>query len=220
MFNSATPKRQALPDWTGEDVYVLGGGPSLRDFDWNRLQDRNTIGCNQAFLHGASICNICCFGDPDFWRLYSDQLFHEYGGWVVSNLPRLTEKGLPDQPPQWVHIFQRLDRGLSSEPDALAWNMNTGSVAIHLALLLGARRIYLLGFDCTGTHWHDEGPRAQVQNPVSFNNFQEGMKRIADELPKVFPGREIVNVSDGTSKLTAFPILNIKDVFAQEGVAA
>ena len=193
----------------------------MRDFDLARLIGLNTIGCNQAFLHGAEICNIVVFGDLLFWLNYEKRLLNEYGGWVVSGYPNLVESGTPDQPPQWVHCFEREDRGLSR--DKLAWNLNTGSLAINLALILGAKRVLLLGFDCSRSrdgkpHWHDEELRRFPQTDESYRKFQEGMQRIAGERPPVFPGREIVNVSDGTSKLTAFPILPMDQVFSKEGV--
>jgi hypothetical protein len=83
------PKLEPLPDWSGQDVFVIGGGRSLQSFDWSQLKDRNTIGCNQAFLLGGETCKICTFGDFKFWQTFEKKLA-EFDGWVATNykLPR------------------------------------------------------------------------------------------------------------------------------------
>jgi hypothetical protein len=211
-----TPNLSPLPEWDGEDAFVIGGGSSLERFDFDQLIGKNTIGCNQAFLLGAERCNVAIFGDGPFWFKYEQQLKNKYRGWVVTYYQGLVESGTSNQSPQWVHCFPRQDRGLARE--ALGWNLNTGAAAINLALILGAQRVLLLGFDCcrtTKTHWHDLGDREQ--NEQSYSRFMEGFSEVAYDLPTVFPGRQVFNVSDGTSKLTAFPILKIDEVFSKEG---
>ena len=34
--------------WTGETVYLIGGGPSLKNFEWNSLHGKKTIAINKA----------------------------------------------------------------------------------------------------------------------------------------------------------------------------
>ena len=42
---------EVLPDkaWEGKPCFIIGGGPSLEGFDWNRLKGKRTIGINRAF---------------------------------------------------------------------------------------------------------------------------------------------------------------------------
>ena len=54
--------------WTGHPCFIIGGGPSLKGFDFNLLEGRKTIGINRAFEFfnplpdpGSSLC----FGYPD-----------------------------------------------------------------------------------------------------------------------------------------------------------
>lgn len=204
------PKTISLPDWSGQDVYLIGGGPSLRGFDFNQLIPRNTIGCNHAFLLGPAICKVCIFGDFKFWAHYSMALA-EFAGWVAS--PKHTDTHQAD----WIHFFPRQYDGLAT--DKLAWNANTGAAAINLALILGAKRIYLLGYDCTmdyanrskpeSSHWHDQ--RIEVPQAQHYARFAQGFCQVADALPIVFPGRQVFNVSEGSSKLECFPIVNFSD---------
>jgi hypothetical protein len=48
--------------WSGEVVYIIGGGPSLKTLDLGVLADRRVIGCNDAYMLGPWV-GICFFGD-------------------------------------------------------------------------------------------------------------------------------------------------------------
>src|SRR5690606_35193402 len=109
---------------------------------------------------------------------------------------------------------------------------NTGSLAINLALILGAKRVFLLGFDmklaprdeATNRHgrehglrhegranWHDV--RYEAAQRDAYPRFMSQMVHIARSLPEVFPGCEIVNVTDD-SNLNLFPKVSIRDHFS------
>jgi hypothetical protein len=213
------PDTSALPNWDNEDAFIIGGGPSLSQFDFSYLLDRNVVGCNQAFQLGADVCPVCIFGDDKFWRVYHQEL-ESYGGHVVTNC-RIAN--LPD----WVKYIPREDFGLCGIGSGkLAWNGNTGAAAINLSLQLRAKRVYLLGFDCQApqidgerrTHWHDETLESQVE--AHYKKFREGFQTIAKKLREVFPGREVFNVTDGSSRLDVFPnrtfdeVLNFRKVLS------
>lgn len=207
------PKTTSLPSFVDQDAFIIGGGPSLRTFDWRLLKGKNTIGCNQAFLLGPDVCSICTWGDFNFWCEYKKRLA-EYGGFVATNY-LLDLPGTPITAPDWLKYFPRIDWGLSTGPE-LGWNSNTGCLSINLALILGARRVFLLGVDLGGgtvpgnTHWHNESK--EVQNLDNFSKFQDGYSQVASELPTIFPGREVINVSDGSSRLRGFPTCGFSDI--------
>lgn len=193
------------PDWEGLDAYVVGGGPSLRRFPWDKLKNRNVIGCNGAFSLGSEICPIVVFGDLKWWKNYQEQL-KKYTGIVVTNAP-----ALKDDPCPWLWKMERISKGLDKK--ALGWNGNTGSLGINLALILGARRVYLLGFDMKlsnegKANWHHL--RFEKESPVVYPRFILGYASVKRDLPRKFPGREIINVTDD-SDLNYFP----KETLAQ-----
>lgn len=202
-FEVATsPRKSTLPNWTGEDVFVIGGGPSLKTFDWNRLIGCNTIGCNQAFFLGADICNICTFGDKRFWDSFRSAL-DLFGGWVVTNY-RISN------PPNWLNVFTRQDEGVSPPGECLAWNGNTGAMSIDLALKLGAKRVLLLGFDLGSPgpmrHWHD---KALENSPDEvYRRFGDCFRYQAMCIRATYADREVINLSDGSSVLQSFRILD------------
>lgn len=204
------PRMDRLPDWLGRDVFVVGGGRSLKQFQWERLVDKPVIGCNQAFLLGSAVCDICAFGDFLFWEQFGHELLN-FGGWVVTNFDGSVHF------PKWVRQFKRVDYGLGFY-DTLAWNGNTGAMAVNLALSLHASNVYLLGFDMCfdsqsptkESHWHDR--RVEVPTKENYARFMRAFDDLAKEIQQHYKGRRVVNVTDGTSKLTCFPTASFADV--------
>lgn len=204
------PNERPLPDWKGEDVFLIGGGPSLKSFDFNNLREKNVIGCNQAFLKGEGICPVCVFGDSTFYERYWVEL-GMYAGQVVTNYDRFLD------PPSWMKVFRRQDEGLCGGGGVLAWNNNTGALAINLALQMGAERIFLLGYDLgkvgDDSHWHDHNG---TQDDALYEKFQEGFAVVERLRPLTFPGRQIFNITNGGSRLYVFPRVSFSDIGMEE----
>lgn len=195
--------------WEGHDVFIIGGGDSLRTFDWQLLKDERTIGCNTAFLLGESICKVCIFGDPKWFRKFKDEVVN-YKGVLFTSHSEFRRTNL-----DWLFYIPRKVKGLGV--DTLGWNANTGSTAINLALIFGAKRVLLLGFDmhlskAGKANWHDR----PCDNPTNgvYKKFIKGFEQIKRELPKVFPGREIINITDN-SDLNLFPKVGVKQFFKE-----
>jgi hypothetical protein len=191
-----TPK----PIWKGEDCYIIGGGPSLEGFEFDLLRRRHTIGCNVAFRLGPDICDVCVFGDKVFYYKFYDDLA-KFGGPIVTNLMDLFR----EEGPPWLHKMRRKTRGLGTG-NVLAWNSNTGALAINLALSLGATTIYLLGFDMRlqegRSNWHTEGltkPSADV-----YDRFRKGFDFLAAAMAEMYPECKVINLTED-SDLNAFP---------------
>ena len=185
--------------WAGQDVFVIGGGPSLRDFDWDRLRGSLTIGCNDAFALGPSVCSVCTFGDLKWFNCHRREL-EMFPNPVITVQPTLYENS-----PDWLLVAKRQRQGLHRD-GSLGWGGNTGCIALNLALALGALRVFLLGFDMSmvdgQTNWHDHN--LGTPNDGSYVRFAIGFERMAQDLPAVFPGREVINLTPG-SKLNHFP---------------
>lgn len=188
--------------WKGRDVFVIGGGNSLRKFDWNLLKNECTVGCNAAFTLGVETCKICIFGDSKWFRKYKNDL-QKYKGVVFTNATQLQRTKY-----KWLWTLPRKPKGLGT--NVLGWNTNTGATAINLALILGAKRVLLLGFDMHLSeegrpNWHDKG-LDKSSNKI-YERFIKGFERVALDLEKIFPGKEIINVTDD-SDLNCFPKIN------------
>jgi hypothetical protein len=189
-------------EWKGQDAFVIGGGSSLKDFLWDKLKGKNTVGCNDAFRLGAEVVRVCIFGDASWFHRTKWEL-EKFRGRVISCAPSLIHLHLP-----WLYQMSRVRDGLQQSGSVLAWNYSTGAAAINLVVMLGAVRIFLLGFDMKRgedgkSHWHPH--RVTQTEEVAFSRFQKGFKCLASSLASLRADVQVFNVTDGTSKLTVFP---------------
>ena len=194
--------------WKDEDVFIIGGGTSLETFDWELLRpdDILTIGCNDAYLRGPDICNICFFGDVVWWRnhRWGLETYRESGEGVVFTHCNQLQKDRTS----WLWMMNRMPRGLHL--NALGWGKNTGIGAVNLALLLGAKRVFLLGFDMHLTNgkanWHQN--TLVKPDKKTYPVFIKGFAQVARDLKSKFPGREIFNITNDSS-LDMFPKIGV-----------
>ena len=166
----AVPLHQLLSSyqpWKDRVCFIIGGGPSLRGFDYSRLQGHHTLGINKAFL--AYPCEM----------LYCmDYTFYDKVAWVHKD-PDLRSLHEAWQQYKGIKIFLRNNKEYRYDPSVsfipsvnqktVSENIeagiypgsNSGHGAISLAIALGSRRIGLLGYDMTidteslQTHWHN-----------------------------------------------------------------
>lgn len=201
--------------WKGEDAFIIGGGPSLKGFDFSLLEGKRTIGCNSAYLLGPHICQLLCFGDAHWWDVFKQGVidYWQRGGQVFT-----TARKLEDHPA----FFQckRIPHGLGT--DALGWNGNTGAIALNLALILGATRVFLLGFDMklgAGAipNWHPN-PIIDKPNPEVYNRFLRGFSKIKADWMSLYPERRIVNLNP-ESALDEFPKMTWNQAFLEKEIS-
>ena len=200
------PIWQPEEKWKGLEVFIIGGGPSLKEFDWDLLKPEMTIGCNTAFTLGEDVCKICVFGDTNWFDRFEKRLLN-FKGVVFTNLPNFLHTKKP-----WIWTMKRKKIGLGV--NELGWNANTGALAINLALILGAKIVNLLGFDMglsdkQEPNWHTES----IEKPDKdvYSKFIAAFENVERDRKKLFPNSRIVNVTNG-SRLNVFPKVNF-DVF-------
>lgn len=201
-------------EWAGRDVFIIGGGPSLRGFDFNRLRGLATIGCNSAVLLGAEVCGVIVFSDKEFFNQVIDgkavrERLKAFPGLVVTTLLSLHVH-------RWLKVMRREDDRAGLSLRGLTFAGCSGGSAINLALLMGAKRVYLLGFDCkvksvNQPNWHDH--HRMPCHSTLHDKFTTGFKNIAASLPKLFPGTEIINLGPD-SALECFPKQSIDEVIS------
>jgi hypothetical protein len=152
--------RDTLPDgsWKNEPCYILGGGPSLKDFDLSETFGRRVIAVNRAY----EICpwaDLIVSCDDCFYAEHKDEpRFRRHKGLKVMMLvdpnPHLEED---------VRVVPGIiERCIGSIQDGLGHGWNSGYGALMLAAALGCAPIYLIGFDMQGdlvndtqVWWHD-----------------------------------------------------------------
>ena len=191
----------------GETIYIIGGGPSLKDFNFSNLIGRKTIAINKAIFYHKS-ADVLYWTDGRFYTWFKNEV-DAYKGLKFSLKPgsqytrdiQISRKGKP--------------YGLEEDPQTLAHGFNSGYAAINLAYHLGAKRIILLGFDMandgTETHFHDGYPTRAAGNEVYTDKFLPGFKQLKSEIkPK---GIHVLNASP-YSKLNVFPKITIEQALS------
>jgi hypothetical protein len=195
------------PIWSGETVYIIGGGPSLIGFDWNRLIGKRTIAINKAILSYP-------MADALYWtdsRVY---------GWYKKEIDSF--KGLKysirnhSSYPAGINILRKSNKfGLEEAKDALCHGNNSGYAAINLAYLLGAKRIVLLGYDMHNDgkkgHYHDGYPVPPTGDNIYRDQFIPGFQILADLLKE--KKVDVYNASM-TSSLRVWPKISFEQALS------
>lgn len=176
QINPYRPAHAVIEDgaWRNEPCFILGGGPSLVGFDFNRLKGQGRIiAVNKAF-YDCMFADICYFmdaSDTSFYGLVT-------GGRIGPDYKRKWEefKGLkfylniPGRKIEDVYSIRSLGEiGLSkSLKKGMYHGNNSGTGALYLAIILRANPIYLLGIDGKFTkgksHYHDGYPSKHREN--------------------------------------------------------
>lgn len=206
------PLSGVLPDraWAGRRCFIIGGGPSLRGFDFNRLRGELVLSVNRAF-------EFCPFAELNFamdidfygalrrgqfnpaWsefkglKVWLDLVAYPFGDDILT-VPALGEHGVP-----W------------SLKDGIFHGSNSGYAALQVALLLGAAPIYLLGydmrFDAGQVHFYPSPP---VPPEAVYRGFAPGLDALAVRLPHGL----VVNLSP-ISELKGFERAHVDDVLGR-----
>jgi len=150
---------------SGKTWYIVAGGPSLLGFDWRALDDRCAIAVNRAF-EKLPLAKVVYFTDHEFWKWHSESLRSHRGRLITGAANRHVDDPLVEN---WGLTGPS---GLETRSERLRHGNSSGYAAINVAYHLGARRIYLLGYDfkyhtaasakpgsITRSHWHTHHPR-------------------------------------------------------------
>lgn len=184
-----------------DTIYLVGGGPSLRGFDWSRLEGKRVIAINRAF-QVIPWAEIVYFSDSQFWLWFKNELVLHGGRKItVAKIDHpAVERYKADGP-----------KGLATKPGRLRTGNSSGYAAINLAVHMGARRIVLLGYDMefakSGTHWHDGYPVATRKKSLGL------MLPYFETLVEPLQELDIAVVNANLhSKITCFPRVDAKGV--------
>lgn len=208
--------------WAGQTVYIIGGGPSISKMALHPIHKCPVIGVNNAFTLGPWV-DITFFGDQAWWERECLNLLR-HPGLIVTCLPSQMFTDM-----KRVKQVIRNDRVLglhTKTQNRVYWNQNSGAAAINLAILLGAAKVVLLGFDFKtdkknghrqGHNWHKfHNPTAAPAQDIYVNKFLKGFEAIVRDLKKLNEGGwhrqvEILNATPD-SALEVFPKVTLEEV--------
>jgi len=200
------------PEWIGQDAFVIGGGPSVHSFPIHLLEDKKVIGCNDAYLFGPSIVDVLIFGDKKWYEHHKPSPeFQAFSNPILTNDPHL--EGINGK----VLWCPRRDAGF--HPDAIGWNGNTGSAAINIALILGAHRIFLIGFDMKldekGNSNYHPNLLDTPTDEAHYARYMAGIASTASMIRATWPGVRVYNLNP-YSEMTTFPRIPHQAILREE----
>lgn len=191
----------------GETVVLIGGGPSLRDFDVGQVRGRaRVITVNNAYQL-APWSDYHFFGDRRWWRWHGPQFPADYRGRIVTASMAIFQET------RVLRLNRCYDGPLAENPTEVS-GIDSGHMAINLAYHLGAARIVLLGYDMGfaadgESHWH---PDHEV--PSSEHNYLQKFAPAYPGLVALLAKRGVEVVRCTPSRLTCVPEVSLEDALA------
>jgi hypothetical protein len=205
-----------VPHVDADTIVILGGGPSLRDTDFSKIQQQVVIGTNNAFELGDWV-DYNFFMDVGWWQRNRDAAAG-YKGVLITDNPDY-QKIITE--PFVERVIRYNTYGLDiSKRDGIPWNKNSGAGAVNIAAIMGAKRIILLGFDMKpvegapnrGNNWHDKHKSPPDPNQYKkFLRYFDVIKTDLDKLNANGHNLQIINCTPD-SALRVFPTMRLEDV--------
>lgn len=194
---------QIPEEWPGETAFVVAGGPSVPADAPQLLAGRRVIAINSSYQL-VPAADVLIFQDSRWWPEHQVRL-QSFAGRIVSF------HGAPGG--ERVQRVRRLDvsHGLSWERDALVFGRTTLQPAINLAVLLGSRRVVLLGADmgpAPDGRTHHHAPHPWPQRPGCWDEQMQFLERSVGALRAA--GVEILNASP-VSRIPWWPKCSLQD---------
>lgn len=208
--------------WRNERCFIIGGGPSLRGFDFNRLENKGRIiAVNKSFYH-LPFADVLIAMDVQFFKwanagelskgrrgIEYKRAYNRFQGVKIF-------ADLHNSPMNDVYFIKRLGypKFTKNIKEGIYTGNNSGVTALSFAALMGCNPIYLMGMDgCHSgkkSHFHD-GYQSQ-QHESTAKSFIRHFDLIGKELKKA--GFEIYNLSP-ISKIKIFAKKNIDDILKE-----
>ena len=165
-----------------DSIYIVAGGPSLKGFDFSKLKDINTIAVNSSGLDVPDP-TFCITADSGMFRKIQNGIFDgiKTTKVMIAHPQHCTMKFIKGQYKHIRngHIYNPFCvdmliknkgcEGIGFTFDDFRTGFNSGFCALQLAVLLGYKKIYLLGIDLNT----DKGPQ-------HYHNYYKG-KRTTDD---------------------------------------
>jgi hypothetical protein len=216
-------------EWIGVTAAILGGGPSLTQDQVAQVQHScRVVAVNDAYLL-APWADVCYFADSIWWEWQIEghakplldlsgaevrERFKNFEGQLCSI--QYAGSNIRDERVHMMREQMKDPNTLSDDPTRLVTGRNSGFQAMNLAILAGASRILLLGFDnhidhVTGrSHWFGEHPRPRT-HPLFYDFMRRSFSAAEHAIKEA--GVEVINCTPG-STLDSFPKREIEEALA------
>lgn len=192
--------------WEGLTVVCMATGPSLtpEQVAIVRASGAKVIAVNDSYLL-APFADVVYFADVKWWRWHKDRPeFKAFQGQRCSIFLGLDPKM------EGVHLLKRAEHmGLSTDPGVICTGSNSGYQAVNIAVLSGAKRVVLIGYDGKAKdgkqHFFGDHPdKSHAPYEVTRGRFAD----LVEPCKKI--GVEILNATPG-SWVECFPMVDLAE---------
>lgn len=182
--------------FAGQTVFIVGGGPSLFGFDFEMLRGRNCIAINSG-VNELPFANLLYFRDHH-WFNREFEAVERFAGFVVTS-----SLGA------WANSPERL-KLIRVNTKEIPRARTSGQQCVSLALVMGAKRVVLLGFDWNreGGHYHERYPEPELRYVGGLTEGWNGYAARARRRDAI-----VVNATP-RSAITEFELVKIGDELA------
>lgn len=194
--------------WAGQRCFLIGGGSSLKGFDFEQLKGEKIIAINRAVEY-VPFADIMFSLDSRLYGWYKQgkvdgsEAFHSFRGlrvWIESPSTKFDNDVLLVKLKGKCGLSQSLQDGIYSSG-------NSGYAALQLAVCLGATTICLLGFDMDKQGNFHSGYPSGVNGDPETRGWIDGFNNLAPKLEAA--GIKVINLNQ-KSKLQCFPFGELK----------
>lgn len=197
----------SAPWW--DEAFLVGGGPSLRGFDFDRLRGKTVVAINDAAKHLPWATAL--FSLDQKWITSRRNLMLSFPGekYLAAN-EEITSNPVPGA----IYLRRVRENGLSDDPGAICLGGTSGYGAVNLAYLKRSKRIVLLGYDFyqdeAGKHWHSGYEWVEGKDVRYFDRWARLFGTMTPQLAKA--GVNVLNASP-MSRVEAFSKVSLEELW-------
>jgi len=190
----------------GKRCFIVGRGGSLKDFDFDRLNNEYVIAVNEAFLTIRSDAVVFC--DGGLWKNNLEALLKYEGTIFAAERTRYYEQDTRNN----VVIFpiNNGNAGVGIE-DGLYCGASSGMIALNLAQCMCADTIYLLGYDVNEEEENIYFDDDQDEHSGMYKDHKRNTDHVKMYREAFGFYHNVFNCSP-VSRIEAFPKIDINEV--------
>jgi hypothetical protein len=181
----------------------IASGPSLNREDVEYCRGKGRVYAIKEAALMAPWADVLYAADTDWWDKNPERWADFKGEKRTVSKAAADRHGL-------IYLEAKTQLKWSTTPGALATGGNSGFQALNMAVLDGAERVILLGYDYghqpgMSKHWWD------VDHPRDsrYSNYAEWNRRLAAAAPLI--PVPVLNAT-GNTAITCFPLVNLREV--------
>lgn len=210
------------PDWKDEIAVVVASGPSAKRQPLKLLKGKAKVLAIKKSFELVPFADVVYGCDGPWWK--SVLGLQTFGGLKLAYDTSVVDAGWGIQR---VKIEDKTsDEVLFKEIGSVGAGGNSGFQALNLVMQFGAKRIILVGIDCSGTnggeHWYGRNNWGMASNPTE-DNYRRWRKVFAGAAKTAAErGIQIITTSDLT-EMKCFPRMQLEEAlnyFVRESAEA